>query len=271
MARVLLTNDDGVDAAGLQANVDAMRAAGHDTVVVAPTGNRSAMGHRVTVRERIELVPVLREPGLEIWSCSGTPADCVRMAFFADWIDPFDVVLSGINHGVNLGEDVFYSGTYAAAAEGAFLGLPAIAASQAGADADPGFLSEHPRSFPHAGYLAQVVNAMAEQRPPGAVLNFNFPKTLVDPEVRQCALGSRDWESSAIDAAEESGIYVVGHAWAVDPVPRDVPGTDFSLLPRGYATVTSLQVRGGMRNEPGIWAGLVEAGLSETIGGDGHG
>ena len=107
MTRVLLTNDDGFNAAGLDASISAMRSAGYDVVVVAPDGNRSAMGHRVTVRETIELTHLSAESGFDVWSCSGTPADCVRMAFFEETIGSLDLVVSGINHGVNLGEDVF--------------------------------------------------------------------------------------------------------------------------------------------------------------------
>ncbi len=262
MTRVLLTNDDGFSAAGLHASVSAMRSAGYDVVVVAPDGNRSAMGHRVTVREPIELTRLSAEPGLDVWSCSGTPADCVRMAFFEEAIGALDLVVSGINHGVNLGEDVFYSGTFAAAAEAAFLGLPAIAASQAGRHADPGFLSEHPEEFPHAEYLARAVDAMSALGPDsGVVVNVNFPAMAPHDEVRKSTLGSRDWTMSGIVSEPTPTGVVVPTPWARDPLPTPSPGTDFDNVVHGYTAVTALQVRCGLREDEAAWKRLVDAGF----------
>lgn len=265
MARVLLTNDDGVFAAGLEASIVAMRQAGHDVIVVAPSGNRSAMSHRVTVREPIEMVRLSEEPNLERWSCSGTPADCVRMAYFADWIDPFDAVVSGINHGINLGEDLYYSGTFAAAVESALLGVPAIAASQAGIEADTGFLSEHPKAFPFAHYLAEAVEVVARSKKAGLVFNINFPVTLHQADVRECDLGSRSWKSSRIASEERDGIWLITNAWADDPRPVPQPDSDFDVLPHGQTTTTVLNVLGGIRRDPQAWEELVRDGLPTVI------
>src|SRR5690606_3607913 len=107
MTRILLTNDDGVGADGLEGVRSAMLDAGLEVVVVAPDGNRSAMAHRVIVREPIEMRRI-EDPRGEVWACSGTSVDCVRLGYFhsRDVGRPVDAVVSGINHGVNLGEDV---------------------------------------------------------------------------------------------------------------------------------------------------------------------
>ncbi len=265
MVRVLLTNDDGVEAKGLDALISAMRDAGHDVLVVAPEGNRSAMSHRVTVREDIDMSLLNKEPHLEVWSCSGTPADCVRLAYFAQWLDPCEAVVSGINHGVNLGEDVYYSGTFAAAVEGALLGIPSIAASQAGIEGDTGFLSEHPTSFPFAHYLARAVPTLARFQGNGLVLNVNFPVTLANKIVRECSLGSRQWTTSHIDSVERDGNTVVTNPWAKDPIPVSLPGSDFDVLPTDQATITALSVRGGIQRDERAWQSLVADGFPVHI------
>jgi 5'-nucleotidase len=266
MTRVLLTNDDGVEAAGLAASVEAMLAAGHEVVVVAPSGNRSATGHHVTVRTPLELLLVEQDERLQVWSCSGTPADCVRSAQFEGSVRRFDVVVSGLNHGVNLGEDILYSGTFAAAAEAALLGYPAIAASQAGAHADPGFLSERPVAFPFAGYLARAAEALTRVAgAEGIVLNVNLPATLSDPVARACSLGARDWRGSAMRTRPRDGGVVVEDAWAIDPPPLDIEGSDFAELVRGHATVTALRVRRGIVEDPALWTALHSAGFPMDV------
>lgn len=122
--RILVTNDDGYDAAGLVALEQAVRDFG-DVVVVAPKENNSYIGHRVTVHKQMALEKVRDD----FWVLDGTPADCVRVAVKALGQE-FDLVVSGINHGGNLGADVFASGTVAAAREAFLLGVPSVAFSQ---------------------------------------------------------------------------------------------------------------------------------------------
>lgn len=260
MTTVLVTNDDGVHAAGLRANADAMRARGFDVIVVAPDGNRSATGHHVSVREALELTLVSEEPGEVVWSCSGSPADCVRVAMLADWIPPIDVVVSGFNHGVNLGEDVYYSGTVAAAIEASLMGLPAIAASQAAVPGDTGFLSEKPSRFPFGAHLAEAAGAVAGLgRGSGLVLNLNYPARLVDTRVRESTLGSRRWAESGITATTTTSGYLVQKPWAVDPPAEREAGSDFAHLAHGAVTATVLQARRGIAG--GQWHRLVDLGL----------
>ena len=132
MLNVLLTNDDGIEADGLQTLRRALAALdGVRLVVIAPDGNRSAMARSITTRRPLWVEEVPFSDGSVGYATDGTPVDCVRLASLG-LVDGFatDLVVSGINHGANLGDDITYSGTVAAALEGVVLGLPAIAVSQ---------------------------------------------------------------------------------------------------------------------------------------------
>src|SRR5436309_12163853 len=130
--RVLLTNDDGIEAAGLQAlRRELLKLAGVELAVIAPDGNRSAMARSITTRRPPGGQAVDFEDGTVGYATDGTPVDCVRLAKLG-LIKGFkaELVVSGINHGWNLGDDITYSGTVAAALEAIVLGLPGIAVSQ---------------------------------------------------------------------------------------------------------------------------------------------
>jgi 5'-nucleotidase len=130
--RVLLTNDDGIEAAGLQAMRRALLdVPGIDLAVIAPDGNRSAMARSITTRRPLWVEEVRFKDGTIGYATDGTPVDCVRLARLG-LVEGFDaeLVVSGINHGSNLGDDITYSGTVAAALEAIVLGLPGIAVSQ---------------------------------------------------------------------------------------------------------------------------------------------
>src|ERR1700748_3730017 len=130
--RVLLTNDDGIEAAGLQALRRALlELPGVELAVIAPDGNRSAMARSITTRRPLWVQEVDLGEGTVGYATDGTPVDCVRLAQLGliAGFEP-ELVVSGINHGSNLGDDITYSGTVAAALEGIVLGLPGIAVSQ---------------------------------------------------------------------------------------------------------------------------------------------
>src|SRR5918998_3927835 len=130
--RVLLTNDDGIDADGLQTLRRALlRVPGIELVVIAPDGNRSAMARSITTMRPLWVEEIAFDDGTTGYATDGTPVDCVRLANLG-LVEGFEaeLIVSGINHGANLGDDITYSGTVAAALEGVILGLPAIAVSQ---------------------------------------------------------------------------------------------------------------------------------------------
>ena len=166
--RLLVTNDDGILAAGLQCLVEAVEPLGEVTVV-APDREQSATSHSLTLHHPLR--PVRR--GERRWQVDGTPTDCVMLAVEALMPDRPDFVLSGINHGQNMGEDVLYSGTVAAAMEGLALGIPSIAVSFAGGDlrAD---ISQLPRQVPVLSRLLRHLTALPSF-PPDTLLNVNLP------------------------------------------------------------------------------------------------
>lgn len=131
--RLLVSNDDGIFALGIRTLANTLAAAGHDVTVVCPDRERSATGHGLTLHQpiRAEVVEGIFDPAVAAWSCSGTPSDCVKLALHALLDSRPGAVLSGINHGPNLGTDVLYSGTVSAAMEGAIEGVPSMAMSLA--------------------------------------------------------------------------------------------------------------------------------------------
>lgn len=168
--RILLSNDDGVFADGLQALAAEAHRRGHRVTVVCPDQERSATGHGLTLQTpiRAERADELFAEGVTAWACSGTPADCVKLALFRLLEEPPDLVLSGINHGPNLGTDVLYSGTVAAAMEGTIEGVPSMAVSAA---------DFRCREFqPSAGLALEVAEALLVKGwPEGLLLNLNVP------------------------------------------------------------------------------------------------
>jgi len=129
----LVSNDDGIFALGVQTLANTLAIAGHQVTVVCPDRERSATGHGLTLHDpiRAEVVESAFHASVRAWACSGTPSDCVKLALGTLLESPPDMVLSGINHGANLGTDVLYSGTVSAAMEGVLEGIPSIAFSLA--------------------------------------------------------------------------------------------------------------------------------------------
>jgi 5'-nucleotidase len=168
--RILISNDDGIFALGIKVLANTLVAAGHEIIVVCPDRERSATGHGLTLHDpiRAEEVVGIFDPRIQAWSCSGTPADCVKLALGA-LLDSFpDFVLSGINQGANLGTDVLYSGTVSAAMEGTIEGIPSIALS---------LTSFTYREFqPAADFAVQLLNKLtSEPLPESMLLNINIP------------------------------------------------------------------------------------------------
>ena len=126
--RILLTNDDGIYAPGIRALYTALSPIA-EVWMIAPERPRSAAGHAITLHKPLRIVPTTVAEGIEGYACSGTPSDCVTLGLEAIMEGACDMVISGINAGANLGWDVTYSGTVAAAIEGAILGMPSIAIS----------------------------------------------------------------------------------------------------------------------------------------------
>ncbi|HLM86044.1 MAG TPA: 5'/3'-nucleotidase SurE [Solirubrobacteraceae bacterium] len=242
MLNVLLTNDDGIEADGLQAmrrallGVDGVRLA-----VIAPDGNRSAMARSITTRRPLWVTEVPFSDGTVGYATDGTPVDCVRLASLGI-VEDFDtdLVVSGINHGANLGDDITYSGTVAAALEGVVLGLPAIAISQqsrAGAldyRFDGGFGFEVAAAF-----VARLIERIEDvPLPARTLLNINVPAG--EPRgVEVTSLGKRIYRDELKLEREEEHrrrYWIYGS----DPGFHDEPGTDLAAVAAGRIAVTPI-------------------------------
>lgn len=228
--RLLLSNDDGYQAEGL-ATLALSLADLAEITVVAPDRNQSGASHSLTLEMPLR-VGRTREG---IHYVNGTPTDCVHLAITGLLEQEPDMVIAGINHGANLGDDVLYSGTVAAAVEGRFLGLPAIAVSLTG---------DH-RRFDTAGQAIRTLfqRLMEAPLPPDTILNVNVPD-LPYGELRgfqATRLGYRHRSEPVVEARDPKGrkIFWVGAAGAGQDAGQ---GTDFHAVEHGYVSVTPLQL-----------------------------
>jgi 5'-nucleotidase len=242
----LVTNDDGHGARGLDALRDALVRAGMDVTVVAPDRNHSAGGHRIMADSSLRLRRV--DGVVTTFTCSGTPADCIRVGVLSGLVPTPDVVVTGINHGANAGEDVHYSGTVSAAVEAAMLGVPAIAVSQDGPEPELPFWSEQdPDHFLHTDYLGRLALWVAENGlPDRMLLSVNVPHKTTGGFATLSPLGRRHWSSAAM-AVEETGPdeYVV-ETWATLPPMDAADDGDFGFLCAGVPTINVLSADRGL-------------------------
>src|SRR5919197_2307557 len=207
MLRVLLTNDDGIEAEGLQALRRALVGLRDiELAVIAPDGNRSATARSITFRRPLWVTEVPFDDGSHGFACDGTPVDCVRMAALGliGGFEP-DLVVSGINHGANLGDDITYSGTVAAALEALVLGIPGIAVSQQSDASEMDFRIGAKFAFERAAEFTARVIAELHQvpLPKGTLLNINVPAGEPDG-VDVTRLGKRIYRDELkLDAEDE--------------------------------------------------------------------
>jgi 5'-nucleotidase len=235
--RILLTNDDGIYAPGLRALRTELQKIG-EVVVVAPATEQSAVGHSITLLTPLLVQEVLDEKKQFLgWAVEGRPADCVKLALLELLPDPPDLIVSGLNAGSNAGINVLYSGTVAAAIEGAFFHRVSIAVSLE-------YTKPKPLDFPRAAELARAVVAqiMAHEPAPGTLFNVNIPSLEKGP-IRGVRV-----------VPQNVAPYVEKYDRRIDPrgrvyfwttpefgCPEPHPDTDVSALAEGYITVTPLQ------------------------------
>jgi 5'-nucleotidase len=235
--KILLSNDDGYRAEGLAALAQVIKPLGEVTIV-APDRNRSGASNSLTLDTPVRVARY----DTDAYYVNGTPTDCVHLAISGLFDFEHDIVVSGVNDGANLGDDTLYSGTVAAAIEGRFLGLPAIAVSLC---LTPG----SPRNFAAAAQVAaQLVERMRQERWHGPeagpiILNVNVPD-LPDGQLRGIKvtrLGNRHRSKPIVKALDPRGrdVYWVGNAGTGQDAG---PGTDFHAVAEGYASVTPLQI-----------------------------
>lgn len=235
--KILVCNDDGIHAAGLRSLCTALIGKGYEVYVVAPDKERSASGHSLTLHRplRVEVIPGDFFPGAkEIYAIDGTPADCVKIAinkvldFKPDW------VISGINHGPNMGSDVLYSGTVSAAMEGAIYGIKSIALSAS---------QYKTKDFDEeASFVPEILDRLLSENfkwPAKTIFNINLP-VIPREEVKGMVLttlGSRmykDTYEERMDPRSRFYYWLSGDLLTTD----DDPESDVSKVTNGYISIT---------------------------------
>jgi 5'-nucleotidase len=235
--RILITNDDGIDSPGIRALVDSLHG-DHEMVVVAPSGNRSGVSHAITADEAIT-IERRYESSVPSYACSGTPADCVFLGATELASRP-ELVISGINHGPNLADDVNYSGTVAGAVEASLLGIPALAVSLA---------SNHEEPFARRYWesAAEIVRRCISQayenlRDTECYWNLNVPNLPLEQVagIAVTRLG-RKRICGRIVGQEHDGATRYYRAWESPfATDRETLGTDIGAVHAGYASLTPL-------------------------------
>jgi 5'-nucleotidase len=195
---ILISNDDGITAPGLRVLVEEMSKLG-EVVVVAPDKPQSAMGHAITVTQPLRLRPNKIFNGIEAYECSGTPADCVKLALDKVCKRRPDLMVSGINHGPNYSINVIYSGTMSAAVEAAVDGVQAIGFSLCDYNIDANF--EHCRQF-----VSKIAsNVLKNPLPYGTLLNVNMPAAENIKGIRVCRQASAKYAENFDERLDPSG------------------------------------------------------------------
>jgi 5'-nucleotidase len=273
--RILITNDDGIRAQGLLALRRALDAVpGADVHVIAPDSDRSAAARGITTRSPLWVEEVELEGGASGFATEGTPVDCVRFADHGLLGERPELIVSGINHGSNLGDDITYSGTVAAALEGIVLGIPAIAISQQSAAKEMDFRSAREFDFSlAASFAALLVRRIVEDPlPPATLLNVNCPGAEVTG-IEVTHLGKRLYndELKLVDEDTE-GSRRRYQIYGFEPSFEDEPGSDLSAMAQGRISVTPVHF--DLTDRPGLdrlrgWdiEGMLSAARAETAAG----
>jgi 5'-nucleotidase len=238
--RVLITNDDGIQAAGLNAlRRELIGIDGLEVHVVAPDSNRSATARSITTRSPLWVEETRFEDGSTGYATDGTPVDCVRFAELGLIGERPELIVSGINHGSNLGDDITYSGTVAAALEGIVLGIPAIAISQSAGGESSGLPWGRDFDFSSsAAFSAELVRRVAQDPlPADTLLNVNCPAG--PPEgVEVTHLGKRLYNDELKLVDEDSDGRRRYQIYGYEPSFEDERGSDLSAIAHERISVT---------------------------------
>jgi 5'-nucleotidase len=237
--RILLTNDDGVEAPGIRVMRAALTKEGHRLIVVAPSGNRSGASVSITTSGSIGL----REIEPDVWSVDGTPADCARLAVTRILKEPVDLAISGINFGQNLGLGTISSGTVGAAVTATGLGIPAIAISQA---VDPEDVRNTVRYYPDAAALVvALVDLLVANRGDGPILPEGVTLNVNHPPLHRSALNGvrltrqgRSTLYTIVYEAADDGSVMMGFQPSTKKEP--VANADTTAIAEGYVSITPL-------------------------------
>lgn len=241
---ILVTNDDGIDAKGIRTLAEEMKAYGR-VVVVAPDKPQSAMGHAITIHNFLRMQKEDMLEGVEAYSCTGTPVDCVKLALYNILKGEVpDLLVSGINHGLNASINVLYSGTMSAAVEGAIERIPSIGFSLL--DHSPDADMDHARPV----VQSVVQNALHHGISPKVCLNVNIPKSEDGPlkGVHVCVQADANWEDGFDVRQDPSGkeyLWLKGRFVEKEHAEN----SDMWALSKGYASVVPVQFDMTAHNE----------------------
>ncbi|SDC43493.1 5'/3'-nucleotidase SurE [Williamwhitmania taraxaci] len=234
---ILVTNDDGVNAPGIAALVEMVRPLGR-VIVVAPEEGNSGMSHAITIKVPLRLTKVKEEEGLVIYSCSGTPADCVKLAMSEVVKEKPALLVSGINHGSNSAVSIVYSGTMAAAMEGSLYGIPSVGFSLLDYSYDADFSAAVIHGRPIAARVLE------EGLVRGGCLNVNFPVLPSDmiKGVKVCRMSAGSWREEfekRIDPRGHEYFWLTGSYHNAEPASTD---TDEWALTNGYISIVPINM-----------------------------
>lgn len=234
--KILVTNDDGIAARGIYALINELKLIA-DLYVASPDRERSATGHSITVFEPIKAVRKNIADVHGAWVIGGTPVDCVKLAISRLVPDDVDLVISGINHGPNLGTDVLYSGTVSAAAEGVIMGIPSIAVSLDSYEEDMDF------AFAAKFVKRMVLTLMKAGIEPQTLLNVNIPPLPEDriKGIRITKLGTRNYENLFEERQDPRGNSYYWMGGGIKDEEQD-PESDVTALENSFISITPINL-----------------------------
>lgn len=251
---ILITNDDGVKSKGISALIEMMREYGEITVV-APFEAMSGMSAALTIGKPLRLTELKSEEGLKVYACSGTPADCVKMAMNQLFTDTApDLLVSGINHGSNASIASLYSGTLGAAAEGTVYGIPSIGFSHYSHHRDTDFTAAV-----HYGKII-IEHYLKNPSRPEVFLNVNFPDTDKDSikGIKFCHQGKGQWIKEFEERTDPYGFHyywMTGEFFNLEPENRE---SDHNLVKEGYISIVPHKIDttdyGEIERLSGLWS-----------------
>ena len=237
MTTILITNDDGIHSPGLAALIEAMKTIGR-TVVVAPDRDNSAVSHSLTMSRPLRL----RQLEEDVYTLDGTPTDCVVIGLGRVLTEKPDLLVSGINSGPNLGDDISYSGTVSAAVEGTMYGIPSLAVSLAG---EPPY--SYTATIATVRRLARAI--LSHGLPPDTLINVNVPAGDRHAGIRVTRQGRRLWENALRETSDPWGRI---HYWigGGNAKADTAPDTDVQAIAAGFVSVTPIHL--DLTNHAGI-------------------